>query len=116
MNLKPKIMDTKLKQIQKLLEELKEIDPEKISAFQRFALTTEKEDGILSKKVKSLINVSLSVSAQCEWCIALHVKDALGNGASEKEIVDAAMQAVLMHGGPALMYMILVMDAFKEDA
>ncbi len=109
-------MDAKLKQIQKLLEELKEIDPEKISAFQRFVLTTEKEDGILSKKVKSLINISLSVSAQCEWCIALHVKDALENGASEKEIVDAAMQAVMMHGGPALMYMILVMDALKQDA
>ena len=79
-----------------------------------FALVTEKEDGILTKKQKELINIALSVSAQCEWCIELHVTEAINAGATQDEIIDAGMQAVLMHGGPALMYLIPVWEAIKE--
>ena len=65
-------------------------------------------------KQVELINVALAISAQCEWCIALHVKGAVDAGATKEEILEAAMQAVLMHGGPALMYMILVENAIEE--
>ncbi|NOX85156.1 MAG: carboxymuconolactone decarboxylase family protein [Chlorobi bacterium] len=108
-------MNKKLEQINNLLEDLKKIDRDKIEAFMSFAMVTEKEDGILSKKQKALINVALSVSAQCEWCIELHVSDAFKAGATENEIIDAGMQAVLMHGGPALMYLIPVAEAIQEN-
>ncbi|GAX87445.1 conserved hypothetical protein [Lebetimonas natsushimae] len=106
-------MKEKLQQIGELLEELKNNKPEEIQAFLNFLQRAEK-DSAISAKNKELINVALAVAAQCEWCIAFHTKNAIQLGASKDEILDAGFQAVLMHGGPALMYMIPLLDAIKE--
>ena len=103
----------KLKEIKELIGKLQKEVPEQIGAFNKFMMATEKST-VLDAKYRELINVSLAISAQCEWCIALHVKGAVDAGANKEEILEAAMQAVLMHGGPALMYMILVEDAIEE--
>jgi AhpD family alkylhydroperoxidase len=68
----------------------------------------------LPHKDKELINVALSVAAQCEWCIAFHVQNALKLGASRNELVEAGFQAVVMHGGPAFMYMTRLLEAIDE--
>ena len=103
----------KLNDIKRLIGDLKKEAPEQIDAFDAFMATVEKPSA-LDRKSKELINVGLAVAAQCEWCIALHTKGALDAGASRAEIIDAAMQAVLMHGGPALMYMTPVIEALDE--
>ena len=103
----------RLHEIKRLIGDLQKDLPDQIDAFNKFMMATEKP-GALDAKHRELINVALAVSAQCEWCIALHVKGALGAGASKTEILEAAMQAVLMHGGPALMYMIPVENAVRE--
>jgi AhpD family alkylhydroperoxidase len=103
----------KLEEIERLIGELKKEAPDQIDAFHGFMAAVEKPSA-LDAKQKELINLALAVAAQCEWCIALHVKGALDAGAKRDEVIDAAMQAVLMHGGPALMYMTPVMDALKE--
>lgn len=107
------MMKKKLEEINALVERLQKESPEQIGAFHKFMLAAEKP-GALDAKQKALINVALAIAAQCEWCIALHVKGALSAGATKAEILDAAMQAVLMHGGPALMYMIPVEEAIDE--
>jgi len=103
----------KLQDIQKLLGRLEKQVPQEIEAFKKFSEAVAIE-GELESKQKNLINVALAVAAQCEWCISLHVKEALANGATEQEIIEAGMQAVLMHGGPALMYMIPLEKALSE--
>ena len=103
----------KLEEVKALIERLQKESPKQTMAFNQFMMSVEKP-GVLDSKAKELINIALSISAQCEWCIALHVKGALTNGASKEEILDAAMQAVLMHGGPALMYLIPVEKALDE--
>jgi len=103
----------KLKEIKELIGKLEKDVPTQIGAFSKFMQATEKST-VIENKSRELINVALSVSAQCEWCIALHVKGAVDAGATKEEILEAAMQAVLMHGGPALMYMIPVEEAIKE--
>ena len=103
----------KLNDIKRLIGDLKKEAPEQIDAFDRFMAVVEKPSA-LDRKMKELINVGLAVAAQCEWCISLHTKGALDAGASRAEIIDAAMQAVLMHGGPALMYMTPVIEALDE--
>jgi AhpD family alkylhydroperoxidase len=103
----------KLRDIEKLIGTLKKEAPEQIEAFHGFMSAVEKPSA-LDAKQKELINLALAVAAQCEWCIALHTKGALDAGAKREEVVDAAMQAVLMHGGPALMYMTPVMEALEE--
>lgn len=41
---------------------------------------------------------------RCDGCIAFHVHDAVKAGASRKEIVETIGVAVLMGGGPSVMY------------
>ncbi|WP_456323608.1 carboxymuconolactone decarboxylase family protein [Hydrogenimonas sp.] len=103
----------KLEEIKELVGRLQKESPEQMEAFHKFMFAIEKPTA-LDTKVKELINVGLAVAAQCEWCISLHVKGALDAGAKREEVIDAAMQAVLMHGGPALMYMIPVEKALDE--
>ncbi|WP_456402431.1 carboxymuconolactone decarboxylase family protein [Hydrogenimonas sp.] len=107
------IYTEKLEEIKSLIGRLQKETPDQISAFHQFMTAVEKPSA-LDRKHKELVNVALAVAAQCEWCIALHVKGALDAGAKREEIMDAAMQAVLMHGGPALMYMTPVEKALDE--
>jgi len=106
-------MKEKLEQIKKLIGELQKETPEEISAFLNFLQKAEKDSSI-SAKNKELINVALAVAAQCEWCIAFHTKNAIKLEASKEELIEAGMQAVVMHGGPALMYMTPLLEAIEE--
>jgi len=106
-------MKEKLNQINELIKELQTTNKEEVQNFMKFMMSVEK-DSQISAKNKELINIALAVAAQCEWCIAFHTKNALKLGANEEEIIEAGWQAVLMHGGPALMYMIPLKEAIKE--
>jgi len=106
-------MKEKLEQIKKLIGELQKESPEEIGAFLNFLQKAEKDSSI-SAKNKELINVALAVAAQCEWCIAFHTQNAIKLGASKEELIEAGMQAVVMHGGPALMYMTPLLEAIEE--
>ncbi len=106
-------MAQKLEDVKRLIGKLQQQQPDSIKKFLGF-MTSVEQAGALDVKHKELINVGLAVAAQCEWCIALHVKGALDAGASKEEIVEAGMQAVLMHGGPALMYMTPLEEALEE--
>ena len=59
-------------------------------------------DGVLSRKIKELIALGISISARCDGCILAHVHDALREGATREEIVETIAVAVVMGGGPAL--------------
>ena len=59
-------------------------------------------DGVLSRKVKELIALGISISARCDGCILTHVRDALREDATREEIVETIGVAVVMGGGPAL--------------
>jgi AhpD family alkylhydroperoxidase len=43
----------------------------------------------LENRIKELIAVGASITANCQPCLQYHVKTALENGADEQEIVDA---------------------------
>jgi len=103
----------KLEEVHNLVLRLQKDAPNQIESFNQFMKAVEKPSA-LSLKQKELINVALAVVAQCEWCIPLHVKGAIDAGANRAEIIDAAMQAVLMHGGPALVYLTPVEEAIDE--
>jgi AhpD family alkylhydroperoxidase len=61
-------------------------------------------DGALSGKTKELVALGIAVAVRCDGCIAYHVHDALQSGATRDEISETIGVAVLMGGGPALMY------------
>lgn len=87
--------------------------PEAMEGFKQFMSAIEKP-GALDEKTKELIALSLAVKSQCNWCISIHVKKCLKFGATKEQIMESGMMAVLMGGGPALMYLKLVQDALNE--
>lgn len=106
-------MRTKVDEVYDIIAELKKELPQRMEAFENFWNVSEKKSA-LDTKTKQLINVALSLSAQCEWCIAYHVRSAFNKGATRQEILDAASMAVLMHGSPALAYMIPLKEAVSQ--
>lgn len=106
-------MVQRLGEITQFLEQLRKDYPSETGAFLNF-MTKAEAGPSLDLRTKELINVGISVSAQCDWCIAFHVKNALEAGASPDEIMSAGFMAVLMHGGPALMYMMRLVEAIRE--
>ncbi|MEE4198978.1 MAG: carboxymuconolactone decarboxylase family protein [Bacteroidales bacterium] len=62
------------------------------------------EDKALSKKQKELIALGIAITIRCEGCIACHVIDAVKAGATHEEIVETIGVAVVMGGGPSVVY------------
>lgn len=61
-------------------------------------------DGALPNKIKELIALAISISGRCDGCIAYHTKDALKAGASRQEVVETIGVAIMMGGGPSMIY------------
>ncbi len=106
-------MHRKMEEIKTLTEQLRKDYPMETDAFLGFLQKAESGKA-LGIKEKELINVALAVAAQCEWCIAFHVEQVVRAGATRDEIVEAGFMAVIMHGGPAYMYMTPLLDAIDE--
>lgn len=71
-------------------------------------------EGVLSAKVKELISLSIAVTCRCDGCIAFHVHDALKGGATREEIVESIGIAILMGGGPSVMYGCEALEALGQ--
>ena len=71
-------------------------------------------EGVLSSKTKELIALGIAITVRCDGCIAFHVHDALKSGASSEEIVETIGVAVMMGGGPALMYGCEALEALNQ--
>lgn len=102
-----------LNDVKQNMGELAQRYPEQASAFKNFMEKTE-SPGKIDAKTKELISISLSVTGHCSYCIAYHVNAGIKAGASDEEILEAAWVAVLMGGGPALMYAFEVQKALKD--
>jgi AhpD family alkylhydroperoxidase len=73
-------------------------------------------DGELEPKVKELMALAIAIAIHCEDCIAYHVHDALAAGASRQEVAETIGVAVMMGGGPAVVYGALALEAAGELA
>ena len=59
---------------------------------------------------------AISIAARCDGCIGAHVAAALKAGASKQELVETIDVAVLMGGGPAVIYGTQALAAVEELA
>jgi len=108
-------MRDKLEQVEHLTHRLQSDYPQQVQGFLTFVRKAESGNA-LDIRTKGLINVGISVAAQCEWCIAFHVEQAIQAGAQRDQIVEAGCMGVVMHGGPAYMYLIPLLEAIDEFA
>jgi len=87
--------------------------PNQRSAFKALSQAVQ-APGALDTKCKELIAIATAITAHCHWCIAAHVRNALAQGATKEEIMEAGWVAVQMGGGPALAYLQLVQKAIDD--
>lgn len=93
--------------------ELREQIPDVVGSFaamQRAAIA----DGALSARVKELIALAISVTRECDGCIAAHALGAARRNATEEEVAEALGVAILMNGGPATVWAPRAFAAFRE--
>jgi len=72
------------------------------------------EDGALSFKVKEMMALAISIVVGCEGCIAYHVHNAVNAGATRQELLETIGVALLMGGGPGLIYAAHALDAIEQ--
>lgn len=70
--------------------------------------------GALSPKDKELIALGIAIALRCDGCIAYHVHDAIKAGATREEMVETIGVAILMGGGPSLMYGAETYEAIEQ--
>lgn len=99
--------------LQKLVGKLMIEAPGTLGAFRHVHKESQAE-GALSTKTKELIALAISIAGHCDSCIAYHVHDALKAGSSRKEILETISVAIMMGGGPALMYGCDALEALDQ--
>lgn len=101
------------RRLQKLAVSLGKQVPDPLAEFGRLHQRSIM-DGKLPKKVKELMALGISICARCEGCVAYHVHDALKAGAVREEILETISVALMMGGGPALIYGCEALEALDQ--
>ncbi len=71
-------------------------------------------DGALDAKTKELIALAISVTKQCDGCMASHARGAARQDATEEEVAEALGVAVMMSGGPGTVHAPRAFEAFQD--
>lgn len=101
------------KHMQGLIAKLRKQAPGAMAGFAQLHEGAMKEAALTTKQ-KELIALGIGVATRCDGCIAFHTHEALANGATHDEIVEAIGVAVMMGGGPGLMYSAHAIEALEQ--
>jgi AhpD family alkylhydroperoxidase len=77
------------------------------------------KNGRLSKLQKEMIAIGISIVQNCESCMEWHIKQALDDGATEDEILEAIEVGMEMSGGPgtvAARFAMNVLEYYKHSS
>ena len=83
------------------LKTMNNLAPEVMKAFWAFDKAAV-ADGAIPVKYKELIAVAVALTTQCPYCIDIHSGNARKAGASDAEMVEAAMIAAALRAGAAV--------------
>lgn len=83
------------------IETMNGLAPEVMKAFWAFDKASV-ADGAIPVKYKELIAVAAAITTQCPYCIDIHGNNARAAGATEAELVEAALVAASLRAGGAV--------------
>ncbi|MCB0357334.1 MAG: carboxymuconolactone decarboxylase family protein [Bdellovibrionales bacterium] len=95
------------------MEKLGQAIPESMQSFAALHEAAIKK-GALDAKTKELIALGIAITVRCDGCISFHVHDAMAAGATAGEIAETVGVAILMGGGPSVVYGIEAMQALSQ--
>ncbi|HEY8586716.1 MAG TPA: carboxymuconolactone decarboxylase family protein [Rhodanobacter sp.] len=91
----------------------RELAPEPLKAFKAFSAAVFAE-GALTGVTKQLIAVAVAHVTQCPYCIKGHTAEALKQGATEQQIMEAIWVAAEMRAGGAYAHSALALDVMQH--
>jgi AhpD family alkylhydroperoxidase len=83
------------------INKMNALAPEVMKAFWAFDKLAV-ADGAIPAKYKELIAVGVALTTQCPYCIDIHASNARKAGATEAELVEAAVVAASLRAGAAV--------------
>lgn len=101
------------KEITNLMQDAGKEIPEQMKGFSTLHEAAV-ADGALPKQTKELIALGIAIAVRCDGCIAFHIHDAIKAGCTRDEIMETIGVAILMGGGPALVYGCEAMAALNQ--
>jgi AhpD family alkylhydroperoxidase len=93
--------------------ELTKAIPEVIAGYGAMH-TAAMADGALSNRMKELIALAIAITRECDGCISAHARGAAHRGATVSEVTETIGIAILMNGGPGLVWGPRALAAFHE--
>lgn len=72
------------------------------------------EKGALSTKTKELIAIAVAHATGCAYCIDIHTKNALREGATEEEVAETILVGVAMKASSALSHSVVAINAMED--
>jgi len=85
----------------KKVKKLNSLAPQVMKAFWEFDKLAV-ADGAIPAKYKELIAVAVALTTQCPYCVDIHSSNARKAGATDAEMVEAAMVAAALRAGAAV--------------
>lgn len=101
------------KELNAWMDKLGQAQPEVMQGFGKLHEAALKP-GALTTNTKELIALGIAITVRCDGCISFHVHDALQAGASKEEVAETISVAILMGGGPAVVYGVEAMQALSQ--
>ena len=98
-----------------LAKKRRELAPKPLEAFRAFSAAVF-ADGALPNVTKQLIAVAVAHVTQCPYCIKGHTAEALKQGASEAQIMEAIWVAAEMRAGGAYAHANLALDTMLQHS
>ena len=80
------------------IQKMNRLAPEVMNAFWAFDKAAVAA-GAIPVRYKELIAVAIAVTTQCPYCIDIHNRNARDAGATDAELVEAAMVAAALRAG-----------------
>lgn len=70
--------------------------------------------GALDEKTKEMMALAIGVAKLCDGCIASHLQKLVSLGLTADELNELLGVAILMGGGPSLVYATHALEAFQQ--
>jgi AhpD family alkylhydroperoxidase len=99
--------------LQVLTRELRHAIPDVYAGYQRMREAAF-ASGAVDTKIKELIALAIAVTRKCDGCIAAHAHGSVLAGATPAEAAETIGVAILMNGGPGMVYGPRAFAAFRE--
>lgn len=98
-----------------MVEKRRDLAPDTLKAWREFSKAAFAE-GAIPAVTKQLIAVAVAHTTQCPYCIKGHTREALRQGATEQQLMEAIWVAAEMRAGAAYAHSTIALHAIGETA